>query len=417
MKLAAHTILFDLGEVPLIGSPLTRGIIGLTEEGARLCREMAAHEVADADVPASCRELVEHLESGGYLEGSTSSSASRARIGSAYLHVTQRCNLSCKFCYSEGSDRNALPDPSLDELCHAIDLLGSMGSQRLVISGGEPFLRDDLPQIAAHAKTWETQQVIVLTNGLFATEENVAPLASAVDCIAVAFDGCSPASEAHLRGAKNFEVLVRAIETIKCAGIEARILPTIHARNLEDLPRYYELAKSLGASLSFSLLAAPAHVLGDYALSDEQLEALGVTALTSNVSYGDGAESGQGPSFACRRSCGAGTRTLSVAADGTVYPCHMLHDASLAMGNAFTDTAEDVLASDAARRLSALDVDSIEACSTCDKRYLCGGGCRARAFMSSGAIDGPDPYCKLSQSYYAELGCALRNRYVEKGSN
>ena len=43
-----------------------------------------------------------------------------------------------------------------------------------------------------------------------------------------------------------------------------------------------------------------------------------------------------GVNLTVKRNCGAGCKSLSVDADGTIYPCHMLHRPELAMGNAFT---------------------------------------------------------------------------------
>ena len=114
-----------------------------------------------------------------------------------------------------------------------------------------------------------------------------------------------------------------------------------------------------------------------------------------------------------RRSCGAGVRTLSVAADGTVYPCHMLHDRRLAMGDAFSDDAEKIMSGEAARLFASLDARTFDSCDACSRRPMCGGGCRARALMSTGSLTGRDPYCALSSAYYDRLGERLRRRFAE----
>ena len=55
-----------------------------------------------------------------------------------------------------------------------------------------------------------------------------------------------------------------------------------------------------------------------------------------------------GPSLSVKKVCGAGCKTLSVDADGSVYPCHMLHVGQYRMGNAITGTVEEALQSDVA---------------------------------------------------------------------
>lgn len=200
MRLADHVELFSLGGIPMAGNLETGGVIGLTRAGETLCRKMSERDVTTREVPAECESLVEHLQCGGYLASSERPSTGRGHVRSAYLHVTQRCNLRCKFCYSEGDDRNLLPDPSAESLARAIGLLASLGTKRLVISGGEPFLRDDLPDIARSASMAGIEEIVVLTNGLLVSEKNVASLAGIVSCVGVAFDGCSNNATAHLRG-------------------------------------------------------------------------------------------------------------------------------------------------------------------------------------------------------------------------
>lgn len=413
LELASNTVSFSLGDVPMLGNLATGGILGLTTEGAELCRRMREGDVAPESVPEGCVELVEHLRAGGYL---AERPATEAGVTSAYLHVTQRCNLSCRFCYSEGDDRNRLGDPSLEELRRALGLLAALGCRRVTISGGEPFLRDDLADVAFAARDAGMGEVVVLTNGLLVTGERLAPLAGAVSCVAIAFDGPTADSPAHLRGRQEFDRLASAVEDVRAAGMEARILPTLHAQNLDDLPRYARLAQILGATLSYSLLTADACTLGDLRLSADQLRALGKSSVGHGLP-GDDASGGPGPRLAARTSCGAGVHTLSVAADGTVYPCHMLHSRDLSMGNAFLDAPERVMGSRVARELAGISVDRIEGCSSCEARYLCGGGCRARARMTTGRIDGPDPYCELPRSYYEALGEQLSRRFAPRGGD
>ena len=417
MRLAEQSVLFSLGGIPMVGNTSTGGVIGLTEEGARLCQAMREREVRDGEIPPACELLVTHLREGGYLAGCLAGSPEAKsmpeparRVRSAYLHVTQRCNLSCRFCYSEDEGRNALPDPSTKDLCTAIDLLASFGCERLIVSGGEPFLRSDLPQIASHARGAGIEEVVILSNGLLLGEKDLGPLTETVDCIGIAFDGALPDSVAHLRGKQGYERLVNAVRLVRAAGIEARVLPTIHAKNLQDMPLYQELAQSLDASVGFSLLTAPSCELEDFALSAEQLRELGVASVRRGLPDSDSAGKAV-PTIGARLSCGAGVSTLSVAADGTVYPCHMLHDPSLAMGNAFTDSSEKVMGGEVANTCRDLDVRNFEECGDCEARYLCGGGCRARTFMDTRDLRGHDPYCELSRSYYSCLGQQLARQF------
>ena len=110
----------------------------------------------------------------------------------------------------------------------------------------------------------------------------------------------------------------------------------------------------------------------------------------------------QGSHVALQGSSGAGKTTLSVGADGNAYPCHMLQAPGYCMGNLLHNSLDAILASPVRRELESATVENIDGCSLCDYRYLCGGGCRARAAI----VDGPhtkDPYCTLLKTHYAKV--------------
>lgn len=404
MRLANHTELFSLGGVPAIANYKTGGLIGLTADGLRLCKAMQEGDVAHSQIPASCEKLAEHLKCGSYLdedaETQTDKFATKRR---AYLHITQRCNLNCRFCYSKCILRNHLADPSLVDLKRAIDLLAIWKATHLVISGGEPFLRDDLPEVILYAKETGIDEITLVTNGTLIEQSTLVPFASTVNKIAISFDGWSPTSPAWLRGEQRFEILKQKLELVSRLGIKPHIIVTLHHKNVDDVSAYRALAANLGASLSFSLLLT--QTANDFMLSEEELAALGREEI-ANASQ---------PSLSCRKTCGAGVTSLSIDADGNVYPCHMLHQPEFAMGNAFTDTMECILCSNVARQFKSLDSRAFDNCQSCRHRPICGGGCRARAFYSRGSLEADDPYCALSDAYYSEFANLISERYSKTG--
>ena len=163
MRLGSHIVRFDLRGIPVVGNTITGALVGLTPEGAALCDAMLERDVAGEDIPVECEELVSYLAVHGFEEGAGASEV--PRLSSAYLHVSNTCNLSCVGCYSADCNRNRAADPSLDDLCRAIDVLAHLGVTRLVISGGEPFLREDLAEVTQHARGQGMTNIAVLTNG------------------------------------------------------------------------------------------------------------------------------------------------------------------------------------------------------------------------------------------------------------
>ena len=97
--------------------------------------------------------------------------------------------------------------------------------------------------------------------------------------------------------------------------------------------------------------------------------------------------------------CGAARSYLTVAADGTLYPCHRFVGlAEFAMGD-----VDHGLDRTWQRRIVALDVDARPECRGCWARYFCGGGCWKTNRDASGRIDAPD----------AAIGCRLIREQLE----
>lgn len=396
MRLGSHIVRFDLRGIPVVGNTITGALVGLTPEGAALCDAMLKRDVTEKNIPVECEELVSYLATHGFEEGAGASET--YCLSSAYLHVSNTCNLSCVGCYSADCNRNRAADSSLENLCHAITVLAQLGVTRLVVSGGEPFLRRDLPDIVRNAREQGMENIAVLTNGTRCSEKVLARLAGNVDVISVSFDGANPESAAFIRGEQLFDTLVDAVKRIQTAGIHAHMLPTLHARNIQDVPAYIELSKQLGCTVGFSLLSGARTNLGDLMPSEPCLMELANT-MVAVARKGEAAsiDDAFNPlrALMVRVRCGAGKHSVSVASDGAVYPCHMLHKPEFALGDAFSDDASAI-----ANNLSQFtmpSVDEIEGCSSCENRYLCGGGCRARAYDEHGCMARRDPYC----AYYS----------------
>lgn len=407
VRFSDQVVAFDFSGIPMVGNMNTGYAIGLTAEGAAVCDRLLHEEVAEADVVAVDAALLEHLKLGGFFSEEEPDNA----VLSAYLHVTQRCNLDCVGCYSLDAQRNALSDASFSHIAHALDELSAAGLGSLIISGGEPFLRSDLADIVAYAKRdCGMKAVTVLSNGTCMTEKTLAALAPYVDCVSVSFDGCSASAPAYIRQDQRFDELVEAVGKVRAAGIQAHIIPTVHAKNLDDLKSYVRLSKDLGATLNFSLLTCEPEDphLGGLLPDEDALRRLGASMLTLD----DGKplpamDSPVGMNLTVKRNCGAGFREVSVAADGTIYPCHMLQRPELAMGNAFTGSLAEALAGDVSHTFRALDVADYHDCGSCRHMRICGGGCRARSLFESGNLESKDSYCAMTLEFYDRLGAAM----------
>ena len=104
-----------------------------------------------------------------------------ARI--VHLHVTRRCNLTCKHCYSASSP---LATEALDPYVaiKAIEFLRSEGYDTIALSGGEPFLHPDLPLMAKAAKGMGFR-ISVISNGVLINERILDTMQGSIDSVAI----------------------------------------------------------------------------------------------------------------------------------------------------------------------------------------------------------------------------------------
>ena len=143
------------------------------------------------------------------------------------LEITARCNMNCTFCFAEP---DGTQDPSLDTVKRWIDDLTEPGKTLLQLSGGEPTVRDDLPEIVAYAKQVGCKYVQLNSNGLRLAEDEafVKRLADAgLSFVFMQFDGVDDAVYEKLRRRPMLEVKKRAIEQCGRYGIGVTLVPVI----------------------------------------------------------------------------------------------------------------------------------------------------------------------------------------------
>jgi uncharacterized radical SAM superfamily Fe-S cluster-containing enzyme len=147
----------------------------------------------------------------------------------AVVEVTQDCNLSCSYCFA-GSGPGGYQHST--EEVHALfeTVLESGGPRPIQLSGGEPTVRDDLPELVADAAGMGFEHIQVNTNGIrLGTESGYAQqLADAgVTGIYLQFDGLEPDTYEQIREVDLVEEKHAAIEACHKAGLSVVLVPTV----------------------------------------------------------------------------------------------------------------------------------------------------------------------------------------------
>lgn len=156
--------------------------------------------------------------------------AHRQHTCTAVMEVTWRCDLGCPVCFAS-SGASAPPDPTPDEIGRLFDRVEEVsGFCNIQLSGGEPTVRDDLPDLIRLAKSKGFPFVQLNTNGLRIGREQgyAATLAEAgLDSVFLQFDGTDDTIYTSLRGKPLLDIKLAAIRALGEAGIGIVLVPTI----------------------------------------------------------------------------------------------------------------------------------------------------------------------------------------------
>lgn len=165
------------------------------------------------------------------------------------LAVTYRCNAKCHMCNTWMHPS----DPADEIQPKHVEKMPS-GLEFLNITGGEPFLRDDIEEIVAVARQ-KSRRIVISTNGYF-TDRVVALLRKYPDLgVRVSLEGLPSANDA-LRGIPDgFDHGIRTILQLKRMGArDVGFGITVSDRNAKDLLELYELARCLEVEFATAIV-------------------------------------------------------------------------------------------------------------------------------------------------------------------
>lgn len=202
------------------------------------------------------------------------------------LEVTKRCNLRCRYCFADGGGREA--DPSPEEVKRQIrEIVEKCGKVLLQFSGGEPTLRDDLPELVRFAKEAGCSYTQINTNGLRLAEEPAyaARLAEAgLDIVFLQFDGTEDRIYQTLRGCALLETKLAAIRVCASLSLGVTLVPTV-VRGVNDgnLGKLIDLAKSLAPGVR-GIHFQPVSYFGRYPASPSAEDRYTLDRLMADIS-------------------------------------------------------------------------------------------------------------------------------------
>ncbi len=339
-----------------------------------------------------------------------------SKVDAAYVHLLNRCNLHCIGCYSLNSERNKEKDLPTEKWKSALKHLRNIGINELVVSGGEPLLRKDITELMKYAKKdLGIESITLITNGT--VNFDFSKLYGFINMLAISIDGYDSKNSTFLRDKGIFNKVIDSINKAKKSGLDVCIIPTIHRKNYNKLNEYSILADKLGVSINFSILSVPcSSAFKDFIPNNKNLDTVATTLFNLNATVDDLVSAGDGICAQC--GCGLGKRMISVDSKGNVFPCHILHYPELKLGNIFDEKFEpSSFNTQVIAACNNANVDQIKGCNKCEYKYICGGGCRGRAYFFSKDLNAKDPYCNLFYKFHQLEINNINNIINKEGSS
>ena len=168
--------------------------------------------------------------------------------------VTNKCNLYCKHCIANGSTSNDI-GPTFDDIKKALNIFKKSGIIRVDFTGGEPYVRKDIDQILEYAVKLGLE-VIITTNGLLLTDENIKVLKKNKIFTQISLDGSKKVND-KLRGKGSYEAAIKSIKLLIKNEIPTRINCTLQQKNVNEILKMIKISESLRLdNLYFILVGA-----------------------------------------------------------------------------------------------------------------------------------------------------------------
>ncbi|MBE9546684.1 MAG: heme b synthase [Proteobacteria bacterium] len=330
--------------------------------------------------------------------------------------VTRSCNLSCVHCRASSEYGPYEGELTTDQCLRLIDDIVSFSKPVIILTGGEPLMREDIFEIASYGDK-KGLRMVLATNGTLVTDEiAVKMLESGIKRVSVSIDGLDAESHDAFRGVSGaFEGAMSGIAAMKKAGMEFQINTTITRVNLDQIKEILSLVVGLGAAAHHIFLLVPTgrgKEMADQEISPQDYEE------TLNWFYEESlhcpiqlkatcaphyfrifhrrrkekpAESrGERDSLnAMTRGCMGGVSFCFISHTGQAQPCGYLEiDCGQLKEKGFEEIWNGSAVFNDLRDLSKYEGK----CGRCEFIKVC-GGCRARAYEITGNYLAEEPFC------------------------
>jgi pyrroloquinoline quinone biosynthesis protein E len=325
--------------------------------------------------------------------------------------LTYRCPLHCAYCSNPVNLAEYRDELSTEQWCDVLGQARSAGVLQVHLSGGEPLLRRDLPEIVRRANGLGMYTNLITSGIPLDAGRLAALLAAGLEHLQLSIQDAGPEAADRIAGGRFHGRKLAAAELVRAAGIPFTVNVVLHAGNVDRLAAIADVAASLGAD---RLELAHTQFYG-WGLRNRaalmptraQVDAAADAAEEVRARHGDRIEIvyvrpdyHTGEAKPCMQGWGA--RQLVVAPNGDILPCL----AAAQLPGLEVPSVRTVGLAAAWRDSSMFNAFRgtawmPEPCAGCALRELDRGGCRCQAFQLTGDASATDPACRLSPHHDA----------------
>ena len=318
----------------------------------------------------------------------------RNQVWAVHWELTYGCNLKCVHCYTNiGKNGKGLSLSQIQEILHQLCTICII---YIVLSGGEPFYRDDIMEIIGMMR--KDFFVIILSNASLIDAEQAKRLkelkVSQVEISLYAMDEGIHDSVTGIRG--SHAKTIQGIYSLRDAGVRIKIKCPIMKQNFSEYTKVADFAKKLGLRLSASPVIIP-RLDGtqdpyEYSIQDKELEIYYLQWLENNKAFiGDPGEPFVGSARDFK--CNAGHSSCSITPEGDLKPCAAL---PVKLGNLLDKNFKELWLDRPDKFLKNLRETALKTsakCNTCTSVAFCTPCPGANFLEGDDAFVGADAYC------------------------
>jgi uncharacterized protein len=343
---------------------------------------------------------------------------SRPQILTAWLHLTNACNLRCAYCYVPKSGESMSVETGQQAVAAVFRTAQQSGftAVNLKYAGGEPTLKFDLLKTLQQrariliAQTGINLQATLLSNGVSLTRTMVDYVCAENIRLSISVDGLGLTHDAQrplITGRGSFDRVARGIDLALAGNIRPHLSITVTPRTADRLAEI--VAFALEHELPFNLnFARDCEV--DRALQDRQDHERLIAGLRTALAVIeaqlpwqrliDGLLDRSTFSAPHEYACGVGRSYVVIDHHGNVSRCQMDMSHPVSQISAANILHDIQINPDG---FQIVPVTAKTDCADCAWRHWCAGGCPLLTHRITGRVDVKSPYCTVYRTIYPEL--------------